>query len=167
MRNLFTIDLKDYSDTDFVYKRPSSRAIIIKNGKIALVYREKKNDYSFPKGHLEEGETPSQCAIREIYEESNVIVDNAKLISISTWNYDDDEIYVYVSTLPDDFDLSAYPLKIDEGIIDFKEIDWVFNLKNFGVIEDLRVFLNDIKEDQCNNYHLVYNDSKLVEYIKK
>ena len=118
-------------------------------------------------GHKEENETALECAIREIKEESNVIVDNAKLISISTWNYDDDEIYVYVSTLPDDFDLSAYPLKIDEGIIDFKEIDWVLNLKNFGVIEDLRVFLNDIKEDQCNNYHLVYNDSKLVEYIKK
>ena len=33
--------------------------------------------------------------------------------------------------------------------------------------EDLRVFLNDIKDNQCNNYHLVYNDSKLVEYIKK
>ena len=82
-------------------------------------------------GHKEENETALECAIREIKEESNVIVDNAKLISISTWNYDDDEIYVYVSTLPDDFDLSVYPLKIDEGIIDFKEIDWVLNLKNF------------------------------------
>ena len=34
MRNLFTIDLKDYCDTDVIYKRPSSRAIIIKDGKM-------------------------------------------------------------------------------------------------------------------------------------
>ena len=141
-----------------------------KDNKILMINRNKPpcmGMWNALGGHKEENETALECAIREIKEESNVIVDNAKLISISTWNYDDDEIYVYVSTLPDDFDLSAYPLKIDEGIIDFKEIDWVLNLKNFGVIEDLRVFLNDIKEDQCNNYHLVYNDSKLVEYIKK
>ena len=141
-----------------------------KDNKILMINRNKPpfmGMWNALGGHKEENETALECAIREIKEESNVIVDNAKLISISTWNYDDDEIYVYVSTLPDDFDLSAYPLKIDEGIIDFKEIDWVLNLKNFGVIEDLRVFLNDIKDDQCNNYHLVYNDSKLVEYIKK
>lgn len=141
-----------------------------KDNKILMINRNKPpfmGMWNALGGHKEANETALECAIREIKEESNVIVDNAKLISISTWNYDDDEIYVYVSTLPDDFDLSVYPLKIDEGIIDFKEIDWVLNLKNFGVIEDLRVFLNDIKEDQCNNYHLVYNDSKLIEYIKK
>jgi 8-oxo-dGTP diphosphatase len=118
-------------------------------------------------GHLEDNETPKECAIREIYEESNVKVDNAELISISTWNYDDDEIYVYVSNLSDDFDISSYPIKINEGIIDFKDIDWIIHEKNYGVIADLRVFLKDIKENQKNNYHLVYDESKLVEYIKK
>lgn len=28
-----------------------------KNNKIGLVYREKQKDYSFPKGHKEDGET--------------------------------------------------------------------------------------------------------------
>ena len=100
-------------------------------------------------------------------EESNVIVDNAKLISISTWNYDDDEIYVYVSELDDDFDTSLYPLKINEGIIDFKDIDWIIHEKNYGVIEDLRLFIKDIKNNECHNYHLIYDNAKLVEYIIK
>ena len=41
-----------------------------KNKKIGLVYREKNNDYSFPKGHLEENETLCECAIRETEEET-------------------------------------------------------------------------------------------------
>ena len=42
----------------------------MKDKTIALVYREKFNDYSFPKGHLEEDETLTQCAIRETAEET-------------------------------------------------------------------------------------------------
>lgn len=41
-----------------------------KNKKIGLVYRKKNNDYSFPKGHLEENETLFECAIRETEEET-------------------------------------------------------------------------------------------------
>ena len=37
--------------------------------KVALVHREKQNDYSFPKGHVEEGEDILTAAIRETAEE--------------------------------------------------------------------------------------------------
>lgn len=38
--------------------------------KIGLIYRNKHNDYSFPKGHKEKGETLIDCAIRETAEET-------------------------------------------------------------------------------------------------
>jgi 8-oxo-(d)GTP phosphatase len=37
-----------------------------------LVYRESHNDYSFPKGHVEEGESLEQAAIRETTEETGL-----------------------------------------------------------------------------------------------
>ena len=35
---------------------------------IALIYRKKQNDYSFPKGHVEKGETLKEAAIWETAE---------------------------------------------------------------------------------------------------
>ena len=52
--------------------------LVNKNNQIALVYRDYRNDYSFPKGHVEEGESLVECAIRETEEE---IKRKVKLIS--------------------------------------------------------------------------------------
>ena len=49
--------------------------------KIALVYREKQNDWSFPKGHIEDGESPLEAAIREFQEETSVVLQNVENIS--------------------------------------------------------------------------------------
>ena len=141
-----------------------------KDNKILMINRNKPpfmGMWNALGGHKEENESALECAIREIYEEGNIKVDNAKLISISTWNYDDDEIYVYVSELDENYNIDSYPIKINEGIIDFKDIDWIIHEKNYGIIEDLRLFIKDIKNNECHNYHLIYDNSKLIDYIIK
>ena len=74
MRRLFEIDLKDYKDTDIVYRRPSARAIIIKNDKIALVYSGKEKYYKFPGGGIHDDEDKKEALIREVREEVGLVV---------------------------------------------------------------------------------------------
>lgn len=45
---------------------------------VALVYRAKQNDYSFPKGHKEDDETLEQCATRETAEETRRVAEIVK-----------------------------------------------------------------------------------------
>ena len=53
--------------------------------KAGLIYRTKQNDYSFPKGHVEEGETVMECAIRETKEELGIDNEENILDRMVTW----------------------------------------------------------------------------------
>lgn len=74
MRELFTIDLKNYKENGTVGKRPSVRGVIIKNGKIAMMHSLKYDYYKLPGGGIEEGEELRDTLVREVKEESGLVV---------------------------------------------------------------------------------------------
>ena len=53
--------------------------------KILVLYQQKHRDFSFPKGHMEQGETLEQCAVRETKEETGL--DNKAALCDMRFNY--------------------------------------------------------------------------------
>lgn len=51
-------------------KHFSAGGVILDKGKILLIYRKSKNDFTFPKGHIEKNEDARQAALRETIEET-------------------------------------------------------------------------------------------------
>jgi len=72
MRELFSLDMKDYDPAWKQFVRPSVRAVIIRDGKVVMVHSRKFNYYKFPGGGMEPGETMEQALIRETREEAGM-----------------------------------------------------------------------------------------------
>lgn len=83
-------------------KKAGCILINIESKKVAIIYRKKQRDYSFPKGHLEENESLIECAIRETNEETKrncIILDNkpAYIEEYTTASGENVIVYYYIS----------------------------------------------------------------------
>ena len=80
MRLLFSLDQKDYDPALPKFIRPSVRAVICREGKVAMVFSRKYGYYKFPGGGIEAGEDHLHALIRETREETglDVIVDTVR-----------------------------------------------------------------------------------------
>jgi 8-oxo-dGTP diphosphatase len=50
----------------------SAGGVVIKDKREVLLIKNPSNIWTFPKGHIEKGETREQAAVREVKEETNV-----------------------------------------------------------------------------------------------
>ena len=62
----------------------SVKGVVARDGRILLLYNE-RGEWELPGGRLEIGETPEQCVIREIAEETGWIVTAGSILD--TWLY--------------------------------------------------------------------------------
>lgn len=46
--------------------------LVVRDGKVLLVHRPKYDDWSFPKGKCDDGESDEACALREVAEETGL-----------------------------------------------------------------------------------------------
>lgn len=56
-------------------KNEKSCGAFVFDGNRVLIIKQRTGDYGFPKGHVEEGETEEQTAIREVKEETGVDIE--------------------------------------------------------------------------------------------
>jgi 8-oxo-dGTP pyrophosphatase MutT (NUDIX family) len=98
------------------YKRPKNHkgqifGAIIRSGtnKYLLVKGKESGKYSFPKGHIEPNETPLNCIIRELYEETGITLDET--IRVKTIIKPKIGTYIYCET---SLELPLSPKDINE-----------------------------------------------------
>ncbi|MCR5113060.1 MAG: NUDIX domain-containing protein [Acholeplasmatales bacterium] len=85
MRLLLDLDAKDYTDSDNSFMiRKAARAIILKNGKISMAHSSVYDFFKFPGGGVKRDETIEEALIREVKEETGLIV---KPESIKEYGY--------------------------------------------------------------------------------
>ena len=75
MRLLFTLDGGDYVEGQRFFSRPSARAVVIRDGRVAMVYSRKFRHYKFPGGGIEPGESREAALVREAREEAGLVLD--------------------------------------------------------------------------------------------
>ncbi len=69
--------------------RESSRALIIKDGKVLLTYEKNKDVYMSPGGGVEPGETLEACCMRELREEAGYTVKPIKpFITVNEYSFE-------------------------------------------------------------------------------
>ncbi|MDO9629182.1 MAG: NUDIX domain-containing protein [Acholeplasmataceae bacterium] len=137
MRLIEDFDKKNYDDCIKLFHRKAVRAIIIKEGKLALIKSEKFGEYKFPGGGKEDHESDIDTLIRETREESglNIITDSIKPYGMmmekrkSTFdptNIFQMESYYYLCEVSDG---------ISETNLDFYELEYGYKL-HFVSIEE-------------------------------
>lgn len=99
MKLLDVLDEKNYTDEMEVFEVTHSRALICVEGLYAM-QRAKSGEYKLPGGRLEQGETPIHALIREVEEETGLLVSEesieeiGEIIEIRKDVFDDSKKYI-------------------------------------------------------------------------
>ncbi len=136
------------------------------NNKTLMLYRNKKeNDYHEGKwnglgGKLEQGETPEECAIREVYEESGLIIKNPQMKGIITFPMFDgkDDWYVFL------FLFNGFEGKLidsPEGTLKWIETE---KLTDLNLWEGDKIFVPWLFQNKFFSAKFNYKDKKFIDY---
>lgn len=141
---------------------------IEKDEKYLMMHRVKKeNDINKDKwvgvgGHFEEDETPEECLLREVLEETSLRLKKYKLRGIITFisdQWETEYMFLYTAT-----DFEGEIGECDEGNLEWVKKEEVFNLPIWEGDKIFFEMLNTRKE--FFTLKLRYEGDKLVEYKK-
>lgn len=134
-------------------------------GKTLMLHRIKKeNDMHAGKwnglgGKLEPGETPEECVIREVYEESGLLVHNPRFHGMLTFpGFDDDHWYGFLFTATD---FSGDLIDSPEGVLAWIDDDKLLDLHLWP---GDKIFLKWLDREGFFSGKFVYKSGDLVDH---
>ncbi|RCK55916.1 8-oxo-dGTP diphosphatase [Candida viswanathii] len=151
------------------------------NNKLLLLNRNKApwmGMYNGVGGKLHSGESPLECMVREANEETGLNLPDFKSRGVMRWevNYSDKlksqqqqpslgGLYLFTADISlEQYENYRTPLVYnDEGILDWKDWDWVVHPDNYGVVGNIKIILQhlfDSKEEDL--FTVKYNDGNLI-----
>lgn len=142
---------------------------IEKDGKYLMLHRTKKeNDINKDKwigigGHFEENESPEECLLREVREETGLTLTKFRFRGIITFVsdiYETEYMHLYTAT-----EYTGEMTECDEGILEWVEKD---RIEDLPIWEGDKVFLSILNANlNFFSLKLVYRGEELIESIVK
>ena len=139
---------------------------IEKNNKILMLHRTKKeNDVHKNKwiglgGKVENGESPEECIIREVYEESGLKINKPVLKGVMTFPKfsKDEDWYVFLYKA---YDFSGNLIECLEG-----DLVWIdkSKLMDLNLWEGDKLFMQWMEQYNTFSAKLIYEDGNLMNY---
>lgn len=146
--------------------KQSTLCYIEQDNKYLMLHRVvKKNDVNKDKwigvgGHFEHGESPEECLLREVKEETGYTLTSWKYRGIVTFVYGED-VVEYMSLYTADA-FTGEPIECDEGVLEWVGKDQIGEL---NLWEGDRIFFRLLDErEEFFSLKLVYNKSDVLEY---
>lgn len=147
----------------------STLCYIEKDDKYLMLHRTKKeNDINKDKwlgvgGRFEEGESPEECIIREVKEETGLTLKNYQLRGIVTYvsnKWETEYMYVFTAT-----EFEGALIECDEGDLEWIEKEKIDTLPTW---EGDHIFVDKLrKDDGFFSVKFEYEGEKLVRYHLK
>ena len=138
MKILATFDARDYEGTTGIYEKYSIRAIIVRDGRLAMQC-SREGEYKIPGGGQEPGENYEQTLIRECREELAISITVGEIFMDVTHAYPDMTVH-----------LTLFHAAITGGtpkLLEHQDLKWV-------------------TADEIQNYEFCPADAEILERIK-
>lgn len=110
---------------------------------------------TFPGGHIEKGESFVDSVIREVYEETGLIIENPRICGTKDWEEEDGSRYLVVFYKTDKFHGELRSSR--EGEVKWMSLD---EMKQGRMAEGMEEMLQVFLEDEVSEYHGTKADEK-------
>lgn len=116
-------------------------------------------------GKLEAGEDKFDSIKREIKEETNLDITEVSYHGEVYWHAGDNlgGMYVFTADFPKDIEFET-PMDEVEGILAFKNKNWIFDKNNRGVISNIPIFMEKMLSlNEQLKFNFYYDESEKIQ----